>query len=94
MANFVSGTQEFVTIRFNLQGGKVFNDVLSDLNSGALRIGLHVQSIGPSSASDSFVSKPPFDPGPTPIPLPATVWMGALGLIGVGLMKYRRLARA
>jgi hypothetical protein len=35
-----------------------------------------------------------FSPGPTPIPLPATVWMGALGLIGVGLMKYRRLARA
>jgi len=48
-----------------------------------------------ASATATFhVPDTTFDPGPTPIPLPATVWIGALGLVGVGLMKYRRGARA
>ncbi|MCH9007087.1 PEP-CTERM sorting domain-containing protein [candidate division KSB1 bacterium] len=41
---------------FDLQAGKTVADVIADLNSGALRIGLHVRSIGAAGDSDSFVN--------------------------------------
>lgn len=35
-----------------------FNTVLADLQSGALRIGMHVQGIDPNGGSDSFLNNP------------------------------------
>lgn len=46
---------ETLVIIFDLQSGKIFLDVLGDLDSGALRIGLHVQGYD-SGGSESYVN--------------------------------------
>jgi hypothetical protein len=48
---------EVLGIRFDLQPGQTFNDVLADLADGTLRIGLHVQGYE-SGGSESFVNAP------------------------------------
>jgi hypothetical protein len=48
---------ETLAIIFDLQLGKTFADVLADLASGALRIGIHVQGYE-SGGSESFVNNP------------------------------------
>jgi hypothetical protein len=48
---------ESLGVIFNLQAGKTFNDVLIDLSTGALRIGIHVQGYA-SGGSESFVNNP------------------------------------
>jgi len=84
-SNGVSTALEWVTIRFNLVGGKTFADVINLLNVGGadgLRIGLHVQAInttGNEDQSDSYVNDPPGNPVPTP-------GAALLGLIGFGLV--------
>ena len=55
---------------FNLQGGVSPADVISALNSGALRVGLHVINFA-SGGSESFVNV---------VPEPATFALVALGL--------------
>lgn len=60
-----------------------YADVLNDLNSGALRIGLRVQGFADGS-SESYVN------GVSIIPAPASV---ALAAIGVGLVKVLRNRR-
>lgn len=83
-SNGVNASGEWVTIRFNLQSGKNFSDVVSDLASGALRVGIHVQS-QTGGQSNSYVL----------IPLPTTAYLGGAGLAGVmafGWIRRRRLA--
>jgi hypothetical protein len=75
---------EFVTITFNLMAGKTFADVINDLNSTALRIGIHVQGFN-GGGSESFVNNS------TPVPLPAAAGLGMLGLLVVG-WAHKRLA--
>lgn len=77
---------EFVTIVFDLQSGKTFADVLSDLNSGALRIRIHVQGFT-GGGSESFVNTPT---PPPPIPEPATVLLLGTGLAGAATRLIRR----
>ena len=60
---------EALGIRFTLQGGASFLDVLDDLGDGSLRIGIHVQGFA-TGGSESFVNVP--EPG-------------ALALAGVAL---------
>jgi hypothetical protein len=54
--NGVNSASEWLNIRFTLQGSQTFEDTIASLQSGALKIGLHVQAIGPTGKSDSFVN--------------------------------------
>jgi len=68
---------ESVGITYTLQGTQTFTDVINELTTGQLRIGLHVTNFV-SKGSESFVNNP--------VPVPAAVWLfgsGLLGLVGV-----------
>jgi hypothetical protein len=81
----VNSNSEFVTLSFLLANGKNFGDVISAMESGALRIGLHVQSIGGlTGGSDSYINNP------TPVPVPAALPLFASGLAGLGWLSRRR----
>ena len=54
---------ESVGIRFDLQAGQEFDDVLDELDSGALRIGIHVIGFS-SGGSESFINDSSIDPDP------------------------------
>ena len=68
---------EWVTVSFELTSGGTMGDVLAELNSGALRIGIHITHVADGS-SESAVA----------VPEPAT--MGLLGLGGLLLLRRRR----
>lgn len=70
---------ESLGIIFDLQSGGVFADVLDELASGVLRIGIHVQGYA-SGGSESFINNGIVDGnGNGVIPAP-----GALVLVGLG----------
>jgi hypothetical protein len=79
---------EQIEVRFNLIGGQTFADTINALQLGitnpssadALRIGIHVQAIGPDSLSDSFVNTPE----------PGTISLVMLGLAAIGGAQRRR----
>ncbi len=73
---------EYLGITFDLQFGGTFADVLTELDSGDLRIGIKVQAFG--SGSESFVNNP------TPVPEPATIILLGYCLAGLGLMGKRK----
>lgn len=66
---------EWLKITFDLQSGRNFADVITELTDGSLRIGIHVQGFA-SGGSESFVN--------SPVPLPAAVWLFGSGLLGLG----------
>lgn len=75
------GAGETLGIVYTLQAGMTYADVINDLTTGALRIGMHVQAFA-SGGSESFVNNP--------VPVPAAVWLfgsGLLGLVGVARRK-------
>jgi len=69
------GPSQWVAIEFTLQGGQTYADVLSELGSGALRIGIHVIGFD-SEGSESFINVP--EVGPTSL-----LAVGALGLLAL-----------
>jgi PEP-CTERM motif len=74
---------ENVLLRFL---GPSFDTVIASLDTGDLRIGLHVQGFA-GGGSDSFVNdgRPP-----TSVPEPGTLALFGLGLVGLGLIRRRR----
>lgn len=74
---------EWLTINFDLQGSQTLNDVIDQLTTGQLRIGLHVQGFS-GGGSESFVNNP------TAVPLPAAAWLFASALML--LMGRKRFA--
>ena len=62
---------------FDLQSGKIFADVLSDLSNRDLRIGIHVQGFA-SGGSESFVNHVP-DASIMLLLGPALLSLGLLG---------------
>ena len=64
---------ETLGILLNIVAMQDFNKVITDLISGELRVGIHVQGFG-DGGSESFVST---------VPLPAAVWMLGAGLVGL-----------
>ena len=71
---------EWVDIVFDLQDGAGFNDVIGQLGSGALRIGMHVQGFE-GGGSESFVNEIQV------IPAPGAAVLGAIGLAMVRWVK-------
>lgn len=73
---------ETVTIIFNLQSGGTIAEVLSELATGELRIGIHVQSLPPGDdGSESFINTPL-------VPEP-----GLLAMAGIGALALLRTTR-
>ena len=64
--------------------GNDFQNVLDELASGDLRVGIHVQGFA-SGGSESFVNNP------NPVPEPATMLLFGVGLMGIGSVVRKRL---
>ncbi len=74
---------DVLDVVFNLGSGVAPADVITALNSGALRVGLHVINFA-SGGSESFVT--------VPVPEPSTLLLGAVGLAGLAAVARRRSA--
>ncbi len=72
---------EWVAIQFGLGAGQSFASVTQALDTGAIRIGLHLQALS-DGQSESYIS--------TPIPEPEIYAMMGLGLGLMGFMARRR----
>ncbi len=74
---------EQLGILFDLVGTATYQDVINALESGNLRVGLHVIAYA-DGGSESFVNNT------TPVPLPATIWLLGAGLTTMIASRMRR----
>jgi hypothetical protein len=72
------GPSEWLKVQFTLQGGQTFADVIDELETGELRIGIHVIGFG-SGGSESFINPP--------VPEPGTAALLAIGLVALGMRR-------
>jgi hypothetical protein len=91
--NGIEPPLESLTLLLNIGGGNDIGDVVDQFVSGDFRIGLHVQAIGTSGGSDSFISNPlptgtPRDLSDAVIPEPSRWLLMSAGV--VGLIARRR----
>jgi hypothetical protein len=86
-ANGVDRNNEWLTVRLMLTSGASFAQLLQQLNSGAMTVGLHVQAQG-YGMSNSYVSTPVL------VPVPAAAGAGAATLALAGLVGWSRRRRA
>jgi hypothetical protein len=75
-------------MKISLKPTITFTSLIAALNSGNLRVGLHVRNIGQGCDSDSFVNNP------VVVPLPAAAWPALATLGGLGIAAHRRRQRA
>lgn len=74
---------EWLDINYTLQGTQTVADVIDELSTGALRIGIHVQAFS-TGGSESFVN------GPAVVPVPAAAWLFGSALLGLAGLKRRK----
>lgn len=77
---------EVLLIRLKLRSGHTFADAIQDLESGSLRIAIHVQGYT-SCGSESFVNAPV---QPDPIPEPGTLSLVGAGMLAMTIARRRR----
>ena len=87
LSDHISNPVEQLDMRFDYDTGN-FTKVISALNSGALDVGMHVQTIGIYGGNSLSVhlggnGTPGLGPSPTPIPEPATMLLFGTGLAGI-----------
>lgn len=87
-----------LTVRLKLAAGKTYSDVTAGLLSvapgqtGSIRVGMHIISIGTVGGSDSYVSGG--GGAPLAVPLPSAAWLGVTSMGGLfAFQKRRRLRR-
>ncbi len=73
---------ESLQVKFNLMDGFDFQDVLNDLDSGELRVGLHIISF-PDGSSESAVNT-------FHTPEPATLLLSGIGAALIGMKRKKR----
>ena len=84
-SNGVNAASEYVKFLGTVKSGVTFDNVIAGLNSGLLRIGLHVRGIG-GGTSESFIN----NTTPNPVPLPAAAWLFGSALLGFASLYNRR----
>jgi hypothetical protein len=76
---------EYLGITFDLKTGGDFDDILGEIDSGELRIGIHVQGYA-SGGSESFINN-----GRTcEVPAPGALLLGCIGSGVVTFLRRRR----
>lgn len=73
----INPPDEWLKITFNLINGGTLEDVVQELNTGVLRVGIHIIDL-PDGSSESAIA----------VPEPASILL--LGLGGLALLKKRR----
>ncbi len=84
------GGGETLALNFNLMNGTKFNNILDQLSTGALRVGMHVQAFS-DGGSEGFInrkSNPSVQAAPEPITL-----LGSIAAIGYGTLLQRQRRR-
>jgi hypothetical protein len=77
---------EQIGVVCSIVSGKTLADIITDIGTGNLRMGVHAVSIGTNANSEAFVN----EPNPPTIPEPATLAIMGLGLVTV----IRRTSRS
>lgn len=80
--NGVNQSIDILGIVIGLGSYADFNAITAAVDTGDLRFGYHVRSIGTAGGSDSYVS--------TAVPVPAAVWLFGSALIGLAGIKRKK----
>ena len=84
MENGINNLGEWVSFFGLWANSGSFGGLIDALNNSNFRVGLHVQAIGDTGTSDSYVNQL------NPVPLPAAVWLFGSALMGFVVLSNRR----